>query len=225
MRTAAERAVVDLLTWSAALALWSPRATIVGVGVGLWAIWRAGWSARLSKVVAATVVSAVLLTVGGATLLYLQLHRRPNPAAEQPVALLPAPIRALHESCFAGDAPACGRIAAKYDRGEDVPRSGTVAVRYYSRGCDLGDCNSCMDGGTLLIYGGADPSPDPARGLQMLKRSCEQEYPLGCLKTGIVYRLGHGIQSDPAIAREYFDRACKLGAKEGCDWAREITAP
>jgi len=68
LRTAWERTIVDVFTWSTALALWSPPATIAG------------------KVVAAAVGSAVLLTVGGATLMYVQLHRRPNPAAEQAVA-------------------------------------------------------------------------------------------------------------------------------------------
>lgn len=222
LETPWDRALVGVFTWSTVVALLSPPATIIGFGVGVWAIRRAGWSARLSKAIAGSLGCAVLLTIGGAGLMYERLHRGPNPAAEQPVASLPAPIRALHDSCYAGDASSCARVAAKYDLGEELPRSGTVAARYYVRGCDLGESNSCMNGGTLFFYGGADPSPDPVQGLKMLERACELGHPLGCLKIGIVYKLGHGVQSDAVAARAYFERACKLGLSDGCKWSKEI---
>lgn len=90
-----DRAFVDVFSWSSMVALLSPPATLLGIVVGVWAIRRAGWSTGFSKAITVILLSAVLLTIGGAVYFYVVLHHGPDPAAEQSIESLPESIRIM----------------------------------------------------------------------------------------------------------------------------------
>jgi hypothetical protein len=217
-----ERTLVQLVTWSTVVAVLSPPATLLGLGLGIWFVARRGWRRRSSKVVAGLAAAALSATAVGVVAWHSATHRRPNPAAEQSLRDLSAPNRSLQDDCDRGKAEACNRLAFRYDNADGVPRSGTVAARYYAKACELGESNGCMNGGTLYFYGAGDPQPDAARGLDMLQRACNLKHSLGCLKIGIVYQLGHGVPPDRELAFGYFQRACDLGLSSGCQYAGEL---
>lgn len=217
-----EKALVQVVTWSTVVAVVSPPATLLGLGLGTWVILRSGWHSRSSRVVSALAAGAVVATAVGVGTWHSALHRQPSAAAEQSLKELSGPSRALQDECDGGRPQSCNRLAFKYESSDGVPRSRTIAARLYERACDLGESNGCMNGGTLYFYGGGDPPPDPARGLGLLERACDLKHSLGCLKIGIVYQLGHGVAPDPELAFGYFQRACDLGLQGGCQYAGEL---
>ena len=40
---------------------------------------------------------------------------------------------------------------------------------------------------------------------------------VGCGMLGVMYEKGNGVRQDKYMAKEYYGKACDLGAQDGCD--------
>lgn len=79
LKTAWDQFVVDIYTWSIALAMLSLPTTLAGLALGILAIRRAGRSTAFSRTIAGVLVATILLSISLAVQLLGTMHYSPHP--------------------------------------------------------------------------------------------------------------------------------------------------
>ncbi|PSN55222.1 Cytochrome c oxidase assembly factor 7 [Blattella germanica] len=95
------------------------------------------------------------------------------------------------------------------------------AYNYYSKGCELGISESCLNAGLMCIANGphAKKVKDYEKGLQHLEKGCDANHPFCCYYIGGLYIPGlaeANIKKDMEKARKYSEKACELGNLYAC---------
>ena len=88
-----------------------------------------------------------------------------------------------------------------------------MAIRWYSRGADIG-LGECMDRlGFILYYGiGGDREPEAALGY--ISKAAAQGMPESQYILGINYLSGKYLKRDPMLAKKWLERAAFQGHAE-----------
>ena len=83
------------------------------------------------------------------------------------------PVPDLYEkACKASIAGACVRLAEHYYAGEGVPENDVLALRYFQRGCELGDSRACDEAAGKEMRG-EGTQPDRESALAELDKACQ----------------------------------------------------
>lgn len=117
--------------------------------------------------------------------------------------------------CNRNIAPACVRLAERFEHAEGTPRDVPRAVTMRERACDLGDVGSCVL--AARMYGsGSGVVPNRARQVDYWVAACKLGEAHACASAGKALRRGDGVPRDEARARDADERGCVAGIEETC---------
>jgi len=141
--------------------------------------------------------------------------------------------------CGEGSSFACENLAMCYLRGAGVSKDAARAKQYFEQGCSLGDTEQCKEAQSNALS--ANPEADAGPGLGtaapaqnapetapvphsgMLGRafakflaSCNAGNAGACDRAGFDLDRGWGVDKDPQMARQFYEKSCSMGSREGC---------
>jgi membrane associated rhomboid family serine protease len=123
----------------------------------------------------------------------------------------PALAAAVYRAAFALD-PALPYWVNLANLDEQLGDS-TAARADLERGCEHGDGGACTSLG-IMREEGKGGSVDMAGAAVAYSRACEVRAAAGCYDRALL--LLNGDHSDRSAARDYFERACSYGLRDGC---------
>jgi uncharacterized protein len=100
-------------------------------------------------------------------------------------------------------------LGRHYRHGLGVPRDYAQAANLNTRGCDLGDPQSCNNLGDQYEMGEGIPQ-DLDRAIELYERGCKPSYMFGCFSLGQLYADKAAVLN-PAKAATYYQKACTGG--------------
>lgn len=149
---------------------------------------------------------------------------------------VPGAAVATQRSCDLGSGEGCYQLAALLLKA--TPPDSPRVIAALDRSCALRYPGGCSGEASELLKGagfgpddvwreGRRDEPTFARARTLFVRSCELEpmcaddectrfAAFGCNAAGLLHQVGRGGDADPAAARAYFTRACKLGNQAAC---------
>ena len=141
--------------------------------------------------------------------------------------LKPEQTALFKQGCDAGDADGCywlGRWAAV---GADRNDAMKKAYGLYVAACDGGDAEACYSAGVMNrdshqdSYDDAVPWSDEASN-KLWADACNASYPEACSRLGGNYEEAKGVAENWKKAKQLYDKACKLGDSDGCQWSQDL---
>lgn len=109
------------------------------------------------------------------------------------------------------DAPSCTNLGMLYLLAQGVEFDKNLALKYISKGCEDGDNAGCISLGEIYFK-----DKEYEKALPYLKPACENDNAVSCMYAGIALMPREYTGSISEEAAYYFDKACKMGIKEGC---------
>ncbi len=125
-----------------------------------------------SRIIVASTILLSMNACGGSRSLPATEDRSPHIAKQ--VAALAAPIQQLHKQAEKGDAEAQFNLGLLYDRGREVPKDKSEALRWYRLAADKGFAPAQHSLGKLLAGGGQGVASDKSQGYMWLVLSAGQ---------------------------------------------------
>lgn len=117
------------------------------------------------------------------------------------------PVPDLYDkACKAAIEWACVRLAEHYDAGEGVLENDRLALRYFQRGCDLGDSRACGEAAGKRLRG-EGTQPDRESALAELDQAC-QTTPSACEDEANALIAGASDQATLLRALPLYERNC-----------------
>ncbi len=92
-----------------------------------------------------------------------------------------------------------------------------------TRGCSLGNADSCTKAGYLHGEGLVSKA-DPVSSFEFEKLGCDLDEPVACHNLGLKYEFGRGVKTNGPLAEQAYRRACQLGNSGGCNGLGDIYA-
>lgn len=127
--------------------------------------------------------------------------------------------------CAWGVANPCGFAGVAYKHGLGVVRDLRRARDYFSRACDLGSQDDCVELGLMIIKLGEKARyPDV---MPMWERACKEGSLAGCNAAGWGWALSAaelGIDADVGRGRSLLSRACAAGYMVSCGAEARLVA-
>jgi TPR repeat protein len=111
------------------------------------------------------------------------------------------------EACDGGDAWSCGRLGARHERGEGVPRDEARAAALYQKACDAADPYACAGLGRLYRLGRGGLPRDPRRARALFDKACAVEHPPSTMEAP---PGGRGSAPEPPVAPQEAERQRSL---------------
>lgn len=127
---------------------------------------------------------------------------------------LDAAYRLFEKACRDGYEPACVRLAQTQLAGSD-PALQRQAIDQLTTRCNADGYDACNALGYAFVRGAGVPE-DPAKGVELFRKACVQQYPNGCDSLAEAYVNGWGVSADRATANEYYKKACDWGFGLSC---------
>ncbi len=122
----------------------------------------------------------------------------------------------LRRSCDAEARYGCGSLGLLQVRGYGTPKDTTGGLGNMEKGCKAQDKQACAMLGLTLTDGEHVPK-DEKRALDAYLEGCRLQDGDSCTQAATLYlEAPGGIQKDPAMAMQLFQRACSAGSREGC---------
>lgn len=137
----------------------------------------------------------------------------------------------MDTACDTGNiASACTKLGEMYYKGDQMAQDLSKAVRYYERGCDLGDDTACNNLAVMYVSGaggGQDEGVrrDYGRAHEFFRRACNIDNAMACRNLASLYETGRGVDVDYDQARAYYTKACNLGDASGCQKRDSVGRP
>ncbi len=119
----------------------------------------------------------------------------------------------MDRACELGVAEGCAQIGYRYVAATGVAQDVPRGLRALERGCMLGSAGACRRIAGHYAYG---EDRDAARSLALARQGCELDDGWSCDHVGFAYEYGEEAPQDPAKAREFYARACRLGEQASC---------
>jgi len=143
------------------------------------------------------------------------------------------------KSCEYGNSLACNELGAAYKRGRGVSKDKKKSRNYYDKALVLyeNECNnnvarSCANLGMIYLLEMYGTKDDENKSTKYLKKAfdiyetdCNNNNAEGCYQIGVSYLRGKSvinIVKDEILAKEFFDKSCKLGESSACNKAKRI---
>ena len=86
--------------------------------------------------------------------------------------------------------PACSLAALAYDNGEGVRQDKFKAVELFTKACDGGSANGCLNLGVMYVKG-EGVKLDKKRALALVGKACDLKSEKGCKNYAILKGQGH----------------------------------
>ena len=118
--------------------------------------------------------------------------------------------------CDRGLAFACIELAARFERGADVPRDLGRAASLNERACDLREATGCTAAARMHAAGLGVP-PSRARQIDYLERACSLGEALACNVPARAFATGNGVPRDDRRAKALLEHACLGGIETACE--------
>jgi serine/threonine protein kinase len=122
--------------------------------------------------------------------------------------------------CAQGDQAACVSLGWAYFYGNGIQQNDVHGMDLWSKACDAGNGSGC---GTLAVVYRLTGS-SAAKALPFAEKGCSLNDADSCFTLGLDYWNGSAVTQDQEKAREFLQKACKLGVKAGCDpsqWSKQ----
>ncbi|MDF3056649.1 MAG: uncharacterized protein K0R17_864 [Rariglobus sp.] len=128
----------------------------------------------------------------------------------------PVAIQWMQKSADAGNLEAKLRLGAAMLQGSEVPRDQAGGLKLVTAAADGGFAPAQFELGRLFVTGGPDLMPQPARGVELLKKAAAQNLPAAMAILGEIYEKGvsGGIPADPREALKWYEQALKAGVQQ-----------
>lgn len=133
-------------------------------------------------------------------------------------------------ACRRGEGVACNNAGVLFARGEGrrapahrkpgaasaraAQRDLTVALRYFTQGCDRGTAIACTNAGAVKLSAGRRAQPEAA--VALLSQGCEAQDAVACAALADLVERGTGVAANPKRAAQLFQRACQAGFTQAC---------
>ncbi len=118
--------------------------------------------------------------------------------------------------CLQGKAMACNSLGHSFaEATQGYPRDPVRAVRYFDRGCALGEPLLCANLG-IMVAAGRGIGANPERARQLFDESCRAGEGTGCGALARLYLDGRSVTKDLRRALELYERGCSLGTGNVC---------
>ncbi|MBW8880349.1 MAG: sel1 repeat family protein [Asticcacaulis sp.] len=96
--------------------------------------------------------------------------------------------------------------------------------QYLDASCRYGDSAACVWLGKVGLRGKQGATTTMVEGLYYERRGCDLDNGGGCAELALSYDIGNGIEADPGVAVQLYDKACRLKDAESCGKATELAA-
>lgn len=116
-----------------------------------------------------------------------------------------------------GDPAAMVKLGECYERGAGVAHDSTLALKWFQKAADLGDCMGWVRVSRYYLTGSAGVAKDTARYLSIRKDWANQGCPDAMSALAVAYEYGNGCKADTVKALELYEKALKGGSS----WAYE----
>jgi TPR repeat protein len=117
-------------------------------------------------------------------------------------------------ACDHGSSTGCIYLGRLYEPPRGLDYSYHKAASLYESQCNKGEQAACVSEGFLLQYG--TNLEDYLRAIGLFKAACESGNALGCRYMAEMYCSGKGVEANCKTAREWYEKACKLGDPVSC---------
>lgn len=89
-------------------------------------------------------------------------------------------------------------------------------------GCSAGNGWLCTEIGRSHKTGERGRAEDQTLALKYHLQACDLDFGLGCARAGLAYELGKGTVTDRAQATELYQKGCRLGSSNGCQYEADL---
>ncbi|XP_037092236.1 cytochrome c oxidase assembly factor 7 homolog [Pollicipes pollicipes] len=114
----------------------------------------------------------------------------------------------------------CHKYAGYVFLGKGCRQDSEEALRYYTRGCDGGEMQSCLNAGLMHLSGATSNGQQKnlPQAMQMIEKSCSGDNPTGCYYLSGLYITGvkGHHEKDMQVAFKHALKACELGNMYAC---------
>ena len=122
--------------------------------------------------------------------------------------------RAVLEQACAAEPRACATLGGLDLRALSGGRPSPETVSVLQRACDGGSSRGCLSLAMALQAG--EESDRFVRTYRAWSLACQAGEAEGCTWQAWSLELGRGVMRDPDRARDLYERACRMGAKQAC---------
>lgn len=143
------------------------------------------------------------------------------------------------KSCEYGYGSACNELGAAYKRGKGVKKDPEQSKMYYNKAlalyekeCNSGMAKSCKNLGMIYSFEMYDTKNVDSTSTKLFQKTfelydadCNKDDAEGCYQIASYYLRGNptlNIAKDEILAKEFYDKSCKLGESSACNRARDI---
>jgi TPR repeat protein len=136
----------------------------------------------------------------------------------------------LRSSCTANDGRGCNGVGLLYSQGIGVKRDKERAAEFYQRACDHDYSSGCSNAADDFLTGTGGLARDSARARELNRRAFElasaacTDTGVECVTLGSLYVYGRLGDTSYTKGADYFTRACRGGAGQGCWYLGVMTA-
>lgn len=123
-------------------------------------------------------------------------------------------ISKLETKCEIGDADACLKAGLFYDS-ENINQD--KQKTFFKKACDLGNGSGCSNLATIYII-----TNDFIKAKEYQEKGCELNHPKSCSGLADIYKKGNSVAVDKKKAKFFYNKACKLGSKIDCSYAKSL---
>lgn len=119
-----------------------------------------------------------------------------------------------------GLAESCHKYASYAFTGKGCKQDVETALQYFSRGCEAGGMQSCLNAGLMHLSGATSngQTKDVPRAMELIEKSCAGDNPTGCYYLSGLYISGvkGHHEKDMKTAFRHALKACELGNMYAC---------
>jgi TPR repeat protein len=113
-------------------------------------------------------------------------------------------------------ARACSNLAFSYDNpGPSLILDYANSIKFYERGCQLGDGVGCNNLANHYIEG-LGTKIDKNKAVTLLQKSCDLNYPMACYRLAVITMRGVLLKNNPQKVAELMIKGCSLGDSISC---------
>jgi TPR repeat protein/predicted Ser/Thr protein kinase len=108
-----------------------------------------------------------------------------------------------------------------YENGEGVTRNYAEAIKFYRLAADQGNANAQNNLGSIY-HNGQGVAGDYIEAIRLFRLSADQNLAIAQNNLGIMYEHGQGVTANRALAKEWYQKSCNNGNKDGCNNYRRM---
>ncbi|EAI5466814.1 sel1 repeat family protein [Campylobacter lari] len=121
------------------------------------------------------------------------------------------------KSCNQNNYMACFILAYAYDNAQGVKKDTKKANELYAKACTGNFYQACYNLG--ISY---SQKKDYKTAFVLNHKSCDGNISGGCFNVGVAFSESKGVEHNLDMAKKYYQKACDLGSKQGCEASKKV---